>query len=143
MASMDIRIQRPLRLVIPRFSSEQTRQFAEKARQQIDTRLSNGMNVHDSPAKPLKPGYAKRKQRSGGSGIRDLKLTGAMLDAFQVESANPLSAEIGFTDDAQRLKASANEHFEDMVGFSPNDKETIMREEIEPAWRRNLKHAWR
>lgn len=43
-------------------------------------RLSRGLDQNDQPAKPLSRSYSRRKRREGKPPIRDLRLTGDLLD---------------------------------------------------------------
>src|SRR5206468_5192437 len=90
---------RRARVVVTGYSPEQMINFGNVLNSSIGDRMDRGLDINDSPAPPLRPGYAKYKQRQGGSGIRDWKLTGRTRRSMKVLSAGQNHAVLGFTDD--------------------------------------------
>ena len=107
------------------FSGQQMAEFGEELLGSVNARLDRGLNANDQPAAPLKPRYAKFKQRRYPPAIRNLRATGRTRRSAKVLSANQNKAVIGFTDpEAEKRAAFANRR-ERMWGASPNDMEFI------------------
>lgn len=94
-------------------------------------RVSKAIGSDDSRMKPLSMrrsrkgeqyGYRVRKRKAvGGRGIRDLRLTGAMLDNLSVRSVSETEVRIDFTSRDARMKARTNEARDAWWGWSPKD----------------------
>jgi hypothetical protein len=112
------RTSRP-RLQVPGFSPEQMRDIADFSRAAEVDRISQGLNVNDEPAKPLQSGYSLQKRKAGARPVRDLRLTGAMLESRRVIESGENTATVAFDDEAQAAKAARNEAIEPMLGISP------------------------
>jgi hypothetical protein len=109
--------------------------MAEIGQTLIDTifeRWDRGMGVDDSPAKPLTQKSATRKQRQGGSALRDLKRSGQLRRAIQVLGSTYNEFSIGPASGMHtRLKRggqfsfvevlAVNDHRSPMWGVSPSD----------------------
>lgn len=94
---------RGLRLTSVPFPAERMRVIAENLLAKITQRISQGMDVHDSPAPPLTPKYAKFKvERARRPNKRDWYLTGITLRHLRVKSARPNRAVIGFLPGVRR-----------------------------------------
>ncbi len=123
-------IQKRLRIVVPGFSAEQMRLVGEAARAAEAERWSKGLNLRDSPAKPLQEKYRRRKSvsgRSGRSSLRDLNFSGAMSAARQVTTAVQNRVVLSFTSGPAQLKANVNQKREPQIGLSPMDVAATMR----------------
>lgn len=84
-------------------------------------RLDMGLNRYDQPMEPLTKAYARRKQRQGAKPIRDLKLTGQLRNATEVEAA-PNQAAIAVRPGGREwLKGHFNQLRSQWFGLSPND----------------------
>lgn len=111
----------------------------------MKARVLKGIGSDDQPMKPLSTGrssrvsrsgqvvefnttgsgYLRRKQRLGGKPIRDLFLTGAMLENFQIRSVSETQVRMDITSSIQRVKARANEDRSPWFGFSVRDMAAI------------------
>lgn len=139
-------------VAVPTFSAEQLQGFGESAIEVMKRRILLGVNVSDQPAKPLKASrrtwdprirryvdYADYKSSIGRNPIRDLFLTGAMLNSLRVTSVGDHGVRIGFPA-SQMVKAHANQEREPMFGLSPADQRQIFAEML-TAWRIGLEAA--
>lgn len=120
--NFSLKIGRSTRLLNLGFSAPQMRIVAEAAARAEEDRWRRGQNVHDLAAKPLSARYARRKQRKGGSPIRDMRLTGALITAHQPTRITENYAVVDFSSAQQSEKAWINQEIEEMVGLSPADK---------------------
>lgn len=109
----------------------------------VKGRVAQGVGLEDGPMKPLKQyrrlaradkrvvvigperGYPGYKRKLGKKPIRDLNLTGAMLDNLSVRSATANEVRIGFTTKLARQKALANQQREPWLGWSKSDTEKV------------------
>ena len=99
---------RGLRLTSVSVPTATMRIVADNVLAKIRERLSQGMDVHDSPAKSLSPGYAKFKtQRMHRQDKRDWYLTGITLGHAKVKSVEPNRAVIGFLPGIRRYSAKS------------------------------------
>jgi len=86
---------------------------------EIFERWDRGMGVGDSPAPPLAAGYAKSKQRKGGSSVRDLHRTGRLRRSIKALAANQNKVTLGPTDGMHtRLKRGGIMSFSDVLTFN-------------------------
>ena len=69
----------------------------------------------------LKPKYRKEKQRRGKAGIRDLNLTGGMLEAISVTTSEPGRSVVGIRGNFSNLKFRVNQFLSPWWGVSPTD----------------------
>lgn len=116
--------------------------FAEKT---IEERVARGVGSNDSPMPALNKdrkrklksgeirvysgfGYQFRKVKRGGNPLRDLRLTGQMLQDFGVKYADADKVRLDVTTRRGRIKARANERRAAWYGFSRFDEEAIKRE---------------
>lgn len=107
------------------FSGRQMNTLAQATVDAMRVRWSKGLDVNDTPAKPLGKGYARRKQRRGGAAVPDLRLTGQLIASLRVLQAENGRALIGFRDDLAILKAYANHQRRRQIGISPNDAASV------------------
>lgn len=107
----------------------------------LKKRVSFGIGLDDTAMPPLKigrtfklkdgriqkvgaeRGYIGYKKKHGGKAIRDLRLTGAMLDNLSVRSATANQVRIGFTTKLARQKAASNQRIAPWLGWSDSDIE--------------------
>ena len=85
------------RFVHSPFSAQQMAEFGQGLLDHIWDRISAGITTDDAPAKPLRPGYAKFKQRKYGNSIRNLQASGRLRRSTKVLEANQNKAVIGAT----------------------------------------------
>jgi len=126
------------RIEIPRFSQEQMHEIGQFSVDGELQRLGHGINAQDQPSRPLKPSYAKQKEKAGAQPVRDLRLTGAMLTARQVTEVSDNTVTVGFTDPLQEAKAAHNEQIEPMLGVSPENKRQL-DEYVHETFRANVR----
>ena len=94
----------------------------------ISSRIRKGINVNDSPARPLKPGrnghrgYPDYKAARGLQPIRDWYWTGRTMRSLKVKSASENRAVIGFVDPNADRIAHVNNLRERAFGISPKDR---------------------
>ena len=112
-------------------SSEQLQRLSEELRASVVARIGHGLTVDDTPAPALhskgkRGGYAGYKSRRGLNPIRDLRLTGATLDALKPVAAGENQVSIGFTN-ARALKiAGVNNARATQYGASPLDRQNLI-----------------
>jgi hypothetical protein len=114
------------RFVVGPFPALTMASLAGGLRTSMYGRIARGLNVNDAPAKPLKPTYAKGKQRKGRSGLRDWIYKIRTLDRMSVLTATENRAVIGF----DHPLAAAHAHFQNMrerqFGVSPTDRSALV-----------------
>ena len=117
------------------FSPQQMLQFGNVLLRSIQGRLDKGQDIYDHAAPPLKPSYARRKERYAGTTIRDLRLTGRTRRSMKVVEAGQNYGVIGFTDDEAANRVRWNQRRSRQWGVSPNDEKALARavyEELSP-----------
>lgn len=129
------------RFTVTDYSPQEMVSIAESLQSSIFMRLDQALDVYDAPAKPLKERYAKYKQKRGGSGLRDLKLTGETRRSIKVLSAGPNRAVLGPMQaykQAWRLRVGkraltysqvlwVNNRKSMQWGVSPRDEQNLLR----------------
>lgn len=110
-----------VRIVGPEFVARDNIRIIEAGWDSIKERLAKGINSDDSPSKPLSPSYARLKSRRFGlPPVRDLRLTGALLDReIQVRYADERGAIMDASTREGRMKARLNR---DELLFSERDQ---------------------
>lgn len=94
----------------------------------VKNRVQAGRNSFDAPSKPLKKAYFRKKWKLfKKKPIRDLTLTGAMLNNLQVRTVSNKRAQARNTTVKDRQKANNNERIEPWMWFSPKNQQDIMR----------------
>lgn len=91
----------------------------------VKARVARGQDINDTPMPGLSESYGKRKRRRFSRDLRDLRLTGAMLDNLTVRSATENQVRIAFTKALERQKALSNQQRTPWLGWSPNDTREI------------------
>ena len=114
------------RYVVGAFSTDQMATLAGILRDSMRVRIQGGMNVNDQPAKALKPGYAKFKQRKGGLPMRDWTMSGQTLRCMAVLSANENRAVIGFNNPIAARVAHFNQMRERQFGVASSDRQILV-----------------
>ncbi len=93
----------------------------------VKQRVEKGIGSDDRPMSALKPSYQRFKQRrSGREPIRNLTLSGRMLDNFTVRSVSDREVRMDITGSKERIKARANERRAAWFGWSPRDLASII-----------------
>jgi hypothetical protein len=108
------------RLEPVKFSRDQMARIGAVQVQAQRERIEGGQNVYDMPARPLNPAYAKQKRQAGAQPIRNMRLTGATLDAMKVESEDN-QATVEFASDTAERRAYLSNSIDPMFGISPTD----------------------
>lgn len=114
-----------VRFVVTRFPADRMRAIGETLVTSIKERLGRAQTVNDSAAPPLRPGYAKYKQRKKGSSLRDWNFQGRTLRGMRVTSAVPNRAVVSFSDPVAGMRAAVNNRRVRQFGVSPANRETI------------------
>jgi len=108
----------------------------------VKNRLAAGRGPHDGPAKPLTKRYARYKsKRLRKRAVRDLRLTGQMLDNLKVRTVSEKRAYAGLTSRKARIKGRANTRIEPWLVFSPRNRLAVARA-AERMFRENIKRLW-
>jgi hypothetical protein len=110
------------------FSAFQMQRLADVGLRSVKARAKAGIGSDDTAMPPLTRGYAAVKSRKGGAPLRDLHLTGAMLDNLTVRAVNEENVRIAFTESLARTKALANEQRYPWLGWAPSDVRVILAE---------------
>lgn len=119
------------RWVLGPFTSEDMLAIGSVVRDSIAERIGKGLNVDDSPAKPLKPGrnghrgYPDYKAARGLQPFRDWFWTGRTMRSLKVKSASENRVVIGFVDPNADRIAHVNNLRERQFGVSPLDRKAI------------------
>jgi phage gpG-like protein len=92
----------------------------------VRDRIQAGVNVNDSPSKPLTAAYAKTKGSRTGSTLRDWTNSGNTMRSLAVLSANENRAVIGFNNPIAGRIAHWNNLRERAFGVSPRDREALI-----------------
>ena len=129
------------------FTQRQMYKLGVRALEVFQNRTFRAITPEERPAKPLTPGYARLKKRWGFSGLRDLHgpgkfagrvragqmskaafkraYPGHMMDALRPTSVTEGGVKAGFTTQAAKLKAWANEQREKFMAWSASDIKAI------------------
>lgn len=123
--TFQIKVTRRITLGAVGFSGQQMNALAEATVNAMRVRWAKGLDVNDTPAKPLGRGYSRRKQRRGSQPIPDLRLTGQLIASLRVLGAENGRAKIGFRDDQAIIKAYVNHQRRQQIGISPGDAAAV------------------
>jgi len=121
-----------IRFVIPKehgpvaFDRQDLLKIGAKAIDSITKRTALGLNGNDRQGKPLSKKYRAKKEKLGQPGIRNMMFSGSMLGALTITEATSGKVVIGFTRQAELVKAQKNEQREGWFGLSPNDEAKVM-----------------
>jgi len=110
------------------FSTFQMQRLADVGLRAVKSRAKAGIGSDDTAMPPLTRGYAAVKSRKGGAPLRDLHLTGDMLNNLTVRAVNEQNARIAFTESLARTKALANEQLYPWLGWAPSDVRAVLAE---------------
>ena len=123
------------RLTLSPFGAEEMLRFGVFALNMIASRIQSATDVRDQPAKPLSPGYLKRKTnpkrgewRAPGKPVRDWTFYGRTMRSLKVKRATENGFVIGpTTAQADQIITIQNRACK-MWGVSPNDFNEIRAE---------------
>jgi hypothetical protein len=117
---------KPKALQAVNFTRADLVRIGAKAVDTIQKRCARGVNVRDRAAKPLSSRYLQKKTRIGQPPIRNLMYSGSMLGALTVVSADQNRVIVGFTRQAELVKASKNQDRDPWFGLSKNDEGIVL-----------------
>lgn len=120
-------VSKRARIKVNAFSADQMRTFATGLAVDVRARIMRGETVHDQAAPPLKPRYAKLKNRKHPPAIRNLSFSGATLKALGVTSATANKATVGFTDSRASRIVAINARRSLQFGASARDLQGLQR----------------
>jgi hypothetical protein len=127
-STVRIKTEGRIRLTGTTFRQFHMLQVGKSALESFTKRVAAGRTPQDVQAKPLTKRYAIRKSKMlRGKAVRDLRLTGAMLDNLTVRSASDNRVTAALTSRKARIKALANERIQHWMAFSPSDRRNIMQ----------------
>lgn len=128
-----------VRIEGPRFLAEDNIAIIEAGWDSIKHRLSRGVGSDDGPTTALNKAYARRKTRLGARPVRDLRLTGALLDnEIKVRYADDRQAIMDAGTRLGRTKARLNA---ELLKFSESDQ-AALRDQAASIFTRKVKTAF-
>jgi hypothetical protein len=104
--------------------------FGEALAEDVKDRILRAEDAYDNPAPPLKPNYAKVKQRKYPPAIRNLQFTGRTLRGLRCLEASENKAVVGFSDPVAAQRIAINNRrvgVPRQFGASPKNMENIRR----------------
>lgn len=122
-----VNLVRPKRYDAVSFDRRDLVKIGAKAIETIQKRCARGMNINDRPAKPLSSRYRAKKARMGQPPIRNLMFSGSMLGALTVVEATNDRVTVGFTRQAELVKAQKNDARSPWFGLSKSDEAKVVR----------------
>lgn len=132
MPTVKLYVKKQLRLDRLTFEQRQMREIGEAGLVDVKRRIRDARNTEDQPSKRLKPGYAKRKQKRGLPGVRNLALSGKMLANLTLRTVSENKARAGLTSRKERAKGLANTQIEPFLLYSPaNERAVLGKTQIE------------
>jgi hypothetical protein len=128
MASVRIWVKKQLNIGALSFNQRRMLGLMSVGLGEVLRRVKSATGPTDQPAKPLKPGYMRRKIRQYKKwGRRDLTLTGAMLQNLSVRTVSENKGMATVTSRKEKVKAWANMRREAWLVFSPANQEAIRK----------------
>lgn len=125
MAQRSNPVERKARFTVTGYSPSQMLVIGQTVCDDVKTRILSAQDVHDAPAPPLKPTYAKWKNRKAPPAIRNWRLTGKTLGALGVLSESVNRAVIGFTSGKAAQVAFINQARARQFGVSPHNQAAL------------------
>lgn len=126
MPTVRVYVRKQLRLDRLNFKQRQMYELGGVGVAAIKQRLAAARGPTDAPAKPLTKRYAIYKTRLGKGNRRNLRLTGDLLDNFQVRTVSENRAKATVSTRKNRIKAWVNQKREPWMVFSPSNKLTVI-----------------
>ena len=106
-------------------SSNRSRELAQVLTNSIRARIQKGLDIHDQPAPPLNPRYAKAKIKHGRAPIRDWNYSGRTLAAMgPVAGADGIV--VGFNNPTAARTAAILNARSQQFGISPKDRRAVI-----------------
>ena len=129
MARLRVYVKKQLVVNSLAFRPQQMYKIGHAGTLDVKMRVGAAVNANDAPAKKLTKRYAiyKNKVVRMGRVKRDLTLTGAMLQNFQVRTVSNNSAQARNSTRKDREKANRNQQREPWILFSPNNQRAVLR----------------
>lgn len=128
MAKFQTRIIKKSRFVVSGFDIARMQSIGTAMTEAIVRRIQSGTNVNDQPALPLRPKYARLKERKTGKQVRDWTLTGRTMRSLKLLTVSATKAVIGFTDPVANQRAALNNRIDRAFGISPNERDLLFKE---------------
>lgn len=136
MIALSFKSSGSVRLPRVRLNRADMRELGDVGVDSVKERVSLGVGSNDAGMPPLGGlsvsgdsrqvrRYVAYKRRVTGRSIRDMRLTGQMLDNLQAREAGDNAVSISFSDPKAREKALVNEQRTPWLAFSPGDQEKV------------------
>mgnify|MGYP001111607061 CR=1 FL=1 len=125
MPTVRVYFRKQLRLDRLNFKQRQMYELGSVGVAAVKQRLAAARGPTDAPAKPLTKRYAIYKTRLGKGNRRNLRLTGDLLDNFQVRTVSENRAK-AMVSRENRTKAWVNQKLEAWMVFSPRNKQIVL-----------------
>jgi hypothetical protein len=125
MATVRVYQRKQLRLDLLNFKQRQMYELGSAGVRAVKDRVAAARGPDDGPAKPLSKRYAIWKTRQGKGNVRNLFLSGKMLENFQVRTVSEKRAKASLSTRKDRIKAWANQKREQWMVFSPKNKRAV------------------
>jgi hypothetical protein len=119
MGSVRVYQKKQLRLDLLNFKQRQMYELGSVGVSTVKERLAASQGPEDSPAKPLRKGYAIWKTKQGKGNRRNLALSGDMLRNFEVRTVSEKRAKASLT--------TRNQHIEAWTVFSPKNAAAVVK----------------
>jgi hypothetical protein len=120
------------RFEVPGYSPQQMIAIANPVAKSVGDRILSALDLNDTPALPLKPGYSKWKARKYPPAVRNWSVTGVTLRSLKTLEATHNRAVIGFTSGwSKKTKkgtittnaiVAINQSRQRQFGLSPRDR---------------------
>jgi len=117
MPTVRVYVRKQLRLDRLNFKQRQMYELGGVGVAAVKERLAAARGPTDAPAKPLTKRYAIYKTRLGKGNRRNLRLTGDLLDNFQVRTVSENRAKATVSTRKNRIKAWVNQKREPWMVF--------------------------
>ena len=121
-----VRLIKPKRFEALTFTRSDLVRIGAKAIETVTQRCARGQNVNDRASKPLSASYRAKKIALGQPGIRNEMFSGSMLGALTVVEADQNHVTVGFTRQAELVKASKNQDRDPFFGLSKGDEAKVV-----------------
>lgn len=125
------------------FTEEQVRLLAQNVKTSQLERYARAEDANDQPHKPLSPKYAERKRRKGRRPVRDMRNTGRMLGALDVQEVSTSGFSVGFraANPFSKRAAHFRNLFDGFFGMSPRNNQELDAA-LETVFTAQLKEIW-
>lgn len=128
MARIRVYVKKKLIVGSLAFRPQQMYKLGQVGTLAVKKRAGSGTNIDDGPAKKLSKGYAIFKTRKfRRKAIRDLTLSGEMLNNLQVRTVSNTSAEARNSTRKDRAKANRQQQIEPWMLFSRANQTEVLQ----------------